>query len=385
MSQTKHPNRRLRLPKSGEQGMLDVPFLALALILTVIGLVMIFSASYVRATYEGNGPMSYFLRQAGAALGGIVAMYVLSHVNYILWKKFSKIIFLVTVGLLLAVLAFGESAGGAKRWLVIGIRFQPSEIAKFAVICVISAMVADYKEKMAEFKFGVLRVGGALALILALIALEKHLSAIMLIGFVGLVMMFAGGVKKRWILGAIALAAAFLAIYIGTMGYASDRIIAWLHPEQYPLDEGYQVIQSQYAIGSGGLFGLGFGMSRQKYLYLPFEYNDYIFAIVCEELGFVGAVGIIVLFGLLIFRGYTIAMRAPDRFSSMMAVGITTLLMIQVFLNIGVVCNLLPSTGVGLPFFSYGGTNLLMTFGEVGIMLSISRGIPDAAHRGWFY
>ena len=385
MSQRKHPDKGFRRAGTEQQGMMDVPFLVLALILTVIGLVMIFSASYVRATYEDKGPMRYFLNQAGAAVGGLVAMYAFSHLNYTVWKKFSKTIFLGTVILLLAVLVFGESAGGAKRWINIGIRFQPSEIAKFSVICTISAMVADYKDKIGQFKIGVLRVGGSLLLILLLIALEKHLSAIMLVGFVGLVMMFVGGVKKRWILGAIGLAGIFLVIYIATMGYASDRIIAWLHPEQYALDEGYQVIQSQYAIGSGGLFGLGFGMSRQKHLYLPFEYNDYIFAIVCEELGFVGAVGIIGLFALLIFRGYTIAMNARDRFSSMMAVGITTLFMVQVFLNIGVVCNLLPSTGVGLPFFSYGGTNLMMTFGEIGIMLSISRGIPDAAHRGWIY
>ena len=161
-------------------------------------------------------------------------------------------------------------------------------------------------------------------------------------------------------------------LYVSVMGYAGDRITAWLNPEADAQDKGYQVLQSQYAIGSGGLFGLGFGMGRQKHLYLPEEHNDYIFAIVCEELGLIGAVGIIILFALLIIRGYWIAMHAADRFSTMLAVGITTLLAVQVVLNMGVVSNLLPSTGVGLPFFSYGGTNLMMNLGEMGIMLSIS-------------
>jgi len=358
-----------------DRGMIDVPFLALVLLLTAIGLIMMFSASYVRAIYEDNGPMHYFIRQAGVAVLGIGAMFLISRFNaaYVCLRS-AKLVYIVTMILLIGVLLIGESAGGAKRWIKIaGQQFQPSEIAKFAVICMIAAMSTRYQEKMADWRYGVLRVGGMLLVILGLIALEKHLSAIMLIGLVSVVMMFVGGVRKRWIFAAFALAIIFFLLYVNLMGYAGDRITAWLHPEEHALDEGYQVIQSQYAIGSGGLFGLGFGMSRQKYLYLPFEYNDYIFAIVCEELGFVGALGIIILFALLVIRGYWIAMHAADRFSSMLAMGITTLLMVQVVLNIAVVCNLLPSTGVGLPFFSYGGTNLLMTFGEVGIILSISR------------
>ena len=178
--------------------------------------------------------------------------------------------------------------------------------------------------------------------------------------------------RQKFILQ-LAAAVVFLVLYVSVMGYAGDRITAWLNPEADAQDKGYQVLQSQYAIGSGGLFGLGFGMGRQKHLYLPEEHNDYIFAIVCEELGLIGAVGIIILFALLIIRGYWIAMHAADRFSTMLAVGITTLLAVQVVLNMGVVSNLLPSTGVGLPFFSYGGTNLMMNLGEMGIMLSISR------------
>ncbi len=167
---------------------------------------------------------------------------------------------------------------------------------------------------MADWRYGVLRMGGVMLLVLALVALEKHLSAIMIIGLVSMVMMYVGGTQKRWLLLAVALAAVFLVLYVSVMGYAGDRITAWLNPEADARDKGYQVLQSQYAIGSGGLFGLGFGMGRQKHLYLPEEHNDYIFAIVCEELGLIGAVGIIILFALLIIRGYWIALHAQTGF-----------------------------------------------------------------------
>lgn len=366
---------KLRRTVPDDRGMIDVPFLTLVLLLVAIGLLMMFSASYVRASYETGSAVYYFARQAGFAAGGLLAMFGASHLNCHIWQKLAKALYALSILLLLAVLVVGVSAGGAKRWVELpGIgQFQPSEVAKFALICMLAAMMAQYKEKMAEFRYGVLRIGGVVLVIVALVALEKHLSAIMIICMVSLVMMYVGGTKKRWIFLAIGIAVVFAVIYITAMGYASDRITAWLNPEADAQGKGYQVLQSQYAIGSGGLFGLGFGKGRQKHLYLPEEHNDYIFAIVCEELGFIGALGIIVLFALLIIRGYWIAMHAADRFSTLLAVGITTLLAVQVVLNMGVVSNLLPSTGVGLPFFSYGGTNLLMNLGEMGIMLSISR------------
>jgi cell division protein FtsW len=205
------------------------------------------------------------------------------------------------------------------------------------------------------------------------LALEKHLSAIMLMGMVGVVMMFVAGTKLKWLAFGAAAAALFVLIYISFMGYAGDRVTAWLHPEQDPGDTGYQILQSLYAIGSGGLFGLGFGKSRQKYLYLPFQYNDYIFSIICEELGLVGAVVIICLFCATICRGYRIALEASDRFSTVLAAGLVTLIAVQTALNLGVVTNLLPSTGIALPFFSYGGTALAVNLGQMGILLSISR------------
>ena len=365
------PNMPVRVD---DKGMLDVPFLVLILLLVSIGLLMMFSASYARAYYKTGDSVYFFVRQAGFAAFGLVAMYFASRIDCHIWQRMAKLVYAVTILLLIGVLVMGESSHGAKRWIKIaGQQFQPSEIAKFSIVCMFSAMVAQYKEKMAEFRYGVLAFVGILLPILLLVALEKHLSAIMILGLVSVNMMFTGGTKKRWLLLGIGAALVFLVIYITVMGYAGDRVTAWLDPEKDAGDTGYQIVQSQYAIGSGGLFGLGFGKGRQKYLYLPEEHNDYIFAIVCEELGFVGALGIIILFALLIIRGYWIALHAPDRFSTMLAMGLTTLLAVQVILNIGVVSNLLPSTGVALPFFSYGGTTLLMNLGEMGIILSISR------------
>ena len=195
----------------------------------------------------------------------------------------------------------------------------------------------------------------------------------MLMGMVAVVMMFVAGTRARWLLAGAGGAVVFVAVYVSLMGYAGDRISAWLHPELDPGDTGYQILQSLYAIGSGGLFGLGFGKSRQKYLYLPFQYNDYIFAVICEELGLVGALSIISLFCALILRGYWIALHAKDRFSTVLAAGLITLIAVQTVLNLGVVTNLLPSTGISLPFFSYGGTALAVNLGEMGIVAQISR------------
>ena len=272
------------------------------------------------------------------------------------------------------MLVFGQSVNGAKRWInIAGLQFQPSEIAKFALIVLFARLTKDFGQEARKFRFGVFGFGCALMGILIPLALEKHLSAIMLMGMVAVVMMYVAGTNPKWLLAGAGIAVIFLVVYVSFMGYAGDRITAWLHPEEDPGDTGYQILQSLYAIGSGGLFGLGLGKSRQKYLYLPFQYNDYIFAIICEELGLVGAVLIMVLFAALILRGYWIALRAPDKFSTVLASGLITLIAVQTVLNLGVVTNLLPSTGIALPFFSYGGTALAVNLGEMGIVLGISR------------
>ena len=215
-------------------------------------------------------------------------------------------------------------------------------------------------------------------IIAVLLYLEPHMSATLIILALGFILMTLGGTDWKYLVGLVILGCLLVAVYLLTKGYTGGRISAWLHPENDPLDKGLQVLQSQYAIGSGGLLGLGFGRGRQKYLYLPEEHNDYIFAIACEELGFVGAIGILILFALLIIRGYWIAMHARDRFSMLLAAGLTTLLALQVFLNVAVVTNLLPSTGISLPFFSYGGTALIMQLAENGIVLNVSRSITQS-------
>lgn len=357
-----------------ESGMLDLPFLVLTLLLVAVGLIMLFSASYARAYQNEGNSAYYFVRQAGFAAAGIAIMLLVSRVNYFIWYRLSMLILGASILLLILVPIAGTSENGAKRWINIGISFQPSEIAKLAVILSFASMMSTFKDKMGTFKYGVLPYIAILAVIGGLLLIEPHLSATLIIVSLGAVMMFLGGTKKRWFVIGLLLVAAAVTVFMITKGdYAMDRITAWLHPEKDPSDSGYQIIQSRYAIGSGGLTGLGFGKSRQKYLYLPEEHNDYIFAIVCEELGFVGALVVMALFVMLIIRGYWIALHARDRFAALTAAGITTLLAIQVFLNIGVVSNMLPSTGISLPFFSYGGTALLLQLFEMGIVLGISR------------
>ena len=272
-----------------------------------------------------------------------------------------------------AIPGIGVSHNGARRWIRIGVEFQPSEFAKLGVVLTFAAAMSVYRDKMKTFRYGVLPFAAILAVIAVLLYLEPHLSATVIVLLLGAVMMFLGGTRLRWFaLGALG-GGALVLLYLSTKGYASDRIMAWKNPFDYAKDEGYQIVQSLYAIGSGGLFGLGFGHSRQKYLYLPEPENDYLFAIVCEELGLVGALLVLALFVLLIVRGYWIALHARDRFGSLLTAGLTTLLALQVFFNIGVVTNFLPATGISLPFFSYGGTALVLQLAEMGIVLSVSR------------
>ena len=354
----------------------DIPFLVLTLLLLLVGLTMLYSASYAQSEYDTGYEIStkYLQKQAVCAGLGLAAMYFFSRIPAAVWYRLAWPLYGISIALLLSVLVIGQEVNGAKRWInIAGIQFQPSEVAKFTMILLFARLTVKYGPDAKKFRFGVLGFGCALLGILVPLALEKHLSAIMLMGMVAVVMMFVAGTSLKWLLAGAGAAAAFVLVYITFMGYAGDRVTAWLHPEQDPGDTGYQILQSLYAIGSGGLFGLGWGKSRQKYLYLPFQYNDYIFAIVCEELGLVGAVLIIALFAATILRGYHIALCARDRFSTVLASGLITLIAVQTLLNLGVVTNLLPSTGIALPFFSYGGTALAVNLGEMGILLSISR------------
>ncbi len=366
--------RRRRALLAGEH--VDYPFLILLIMLLAVGLTMLYSASAAQSQYDTGYTDStrYLQKQSVCAILGLAAMVALSRIPAGVWYRLAWPLYAISIVLLLSVLLFGQSVNGAKRWINIGgLQFQPSEIAKFTLILLFARLTRGFGATAREFRKGVLGFGGALLGILVPLALEKHLSAIMLMGMVAVVMMFVAGTSPKWLLAGAGAAVLFVVVYVSLMGYAGDRVTAWLHPEQDPGDTGYQILQSLYAIGSGGLFGLGFGKSRQKYLYLPFQYNDYIFAIICEELGLVGALLIIALFAVLILRGYWIALRAPDRFSTVLAAGLITLIAVQTILNLGVVTNLLPSTGIALPFFSYGGTALAVNLGEMGIVLSVSR------------
>lgn len=363
-----------------KRGPMDMPFFLLVLVILVIGVITVLSASFANAYYDNKSPTYYFGRQFIFAVLGIAAMLFISRLPVKLFRKFSLYLFAGTVFLLVMVKVpgVGITINGATRWLGIRnlITFQPSEIAKLSVVLLFANMACVYKDRMKTFRWGVLPFVGVLLILCGLVIWERHVSATAIILAVGAIMMFLGGTHLGWLLGGGGLAAAALVFIIKFTGYTSDRVNAWRDPFADRLNKGYQIIQSLYAIGSGGLLGVGIGQSRQKYLYLPYDYNDYIFSIYCEEMGFIGALLLLVLFALLIMRGYWLAMHCRDRFGSLVITGITTLLAIQVFLNIAVVTNTMPSTGISLPFFSYGGTALLLQLAEMGIVLSISRDIP---------
>lgn len=361
---------------------MDIPFLMLTLLLLGIGVIMVLSASYASAFYdlskETNGNATYyFARQLVFAVLGVGAMILASRFPLSFYRRFSFWVLGIAIVLLLAVLVIGSVSNGGKRWIIVaGISIQPSEIAKIGVILAFAKLICRYKNLMGTFKYGVMPFGVILLVIVGLLFLEPHLSASIIIITVGAIMMFIGGARLIWFVGGAIGVSGLFVLAVTVLQYSSDRISAWLDPFADTGDTGYQIVQSLYAIGSGGLFGLGLGQGRQKYLYLPEEHNDFIFSIVSEELGFIGAMLILVLFALLIVRGYWIAMHSRDRYSFLVCTGVTSLLALQVILNVAVCTNLIPCTGISLPFFSYGGSALLTQLGEMGIILSVSRDNP---------
>lgn len=359
-------------------GKLDITFLALVLILLTTGLVMLFSASYAFSYEQYGNSYKFISRQALFAAVGIAIMLVISKIDYHFWRKFAWVLYIVSIILLAVVKILPPMLKGkdVKRWIVIGpINFQPSEIAKFAVILLFASLIAANYKQMKSFKFIAFLVL-LLGIPCVLVVVEPHLSATVLIFAIGIVLLIVGGLQKRYIIGGViaGVGGGALAIATGVISYGSDRIKYWLDPWADAKNKGFQTIQSLLAIGSGGILGRGIGQSRQKYLWLPEPHNDFIFAIVCEELGLVGAVVIILFFCLLVWRGFTIAMRAQDKFGSLLALGLTFQVGLQAMLNIWVVTNTIPNTGISLPFFSYGGTSLLILLAEMGIVLSVSRG-----------
>jgi len=396
--------RDLTIEQKLARGPIDLPFLALVMLLTAIGLIMVLSASYANAMYNLNpnvtntrgDPLYYFKRQFFFALLGVAAMYIISKIDYQQFRWMS--VFVLGASIVLMLLVFtplGRSGGGARRWVKIGVRFQPSEIAKVGVVMFFAAGLSKRGSQLGPPKkwskrtftgrmaarldrVGLLELmpyALVLVVVLGIIALQKHMSAMVLVVVAAASVLFAAGISLGWFAAGGAAVGAALWLIITKTKYMTARIQIWQDPTSDLQHGGYQPWQSRIAIGSGGLLGVGLGNSQQKYAFLPEEHNDYIFAIVCEELGMVGACVIIALFALLIIRGYWLALHARDRFGTLLVVGITSLTAFQTFFNIGVVTGFLPPTGISLPFFSYGGTALAIQLAEMGMVLSVSRQI----------
>ena len=378
MAKSNLKNKRFGIIQTGK---LDITFLSLVLILLTIGLVMLFSASYAYSLEYYNNSYKFISKQALFAAVGLAVMFIFSRINYHFWQRISWIAFLGTSLILLILLVLPPMVGGmsVKRWFVIGpISFQPSEFAKFSIVVLFSTLISANQKLMKNWKF-LLVLFGILGFTCGLVVLEPHLSATILIAAIGVVLIFVGGLSGKLVAaGIISAVGAGVAMIVtqstGFISYGADRIKYWLDPWADATGAGFQTIQSLLAIGSGGILGRGIGQSRQKYLWVPEPHNDFIFSIVCEELGLIGAIVIIGLFALLVWRGFSIAMRSKDKFGSMLAIGLTFQVGLQAMLNIWVVTNTMPNTGIALPFFSYGGTSLLILLAEMGIILSVSRG-----------
>lgn len=358
---------------------IDLPFLFLVLTIVVIGLVMLFSASYPSAYYLHKGDSFYFIRkQLLFAVVGIIAMLAISRIDYNYLHKWAVPILGVSFFLLLIVLVMPAN-NGVHRWVQLGssFSFQASEITKFAIVVSFAHFINLNFNRMGTFKYGILPYLIILGPTVVLLALEPHISCTVIVVLLAAGMLFIGGVKLKWfgmVLGAIASALIYLVVFTDKLTYANNRISGWLDPFSPSAGvDTWQTRQGLYAIGSGGIWGLGLGNSRQKYLYLPEPQNDFIFSVVCEELGFIGAIIILLLFAMLIWRGMIISMKAKDKFGSLLGIGLIAQVGLQVILNIAVVTNTIPNTGISLPFFSYGGTSLLMLLAQMGIILSISR------------
>ncbi|MCI5904646.1 MAG: putative lipid II flippase FtsW [Oscillospiraceae bacterium] len=368
-------------------GPMDLPFFLIIMVLLVMGIIMMFSAGYAWAIAEGHEGTYYVKRQIGMAVVGLAGMFVVSFLDYHFYRKPVIVFGLFAVAAVLLVLCrvgpFTDPHNNSYRWIKIGSlpSFQPSEIMKLAIILLFSYLISINYSKLKQFKYGIVPFAAFLAVVVGLMAIQPHFSGTIIICAIGIIMMFVGGsnVKHLVVLGLIGVAAIVLIMVLliefKGVTYIQTRLLSWLDPfnEEASRDKTWQTRNSLIAIGSGGMFGLGLGNSRQKFLYLPESKNDFVFAVVCEELGFVGALMVIILFLLFIIRGFFIAAKAPDKFGMMLVLGLTVQIGLQALLNIAVVTNTIPNTGVSLPFFSYGGTALIMQLVQMGIILNVSR------------
>ena len=371
-----------KITKLQSTSKIDMPLFIVVLMLVALGIVMVLSASAPSALSNYDDSYLFVKKQAGAAILGFTVMFALSKINYKIYKKFYKIIYIFSIAILFTVLIpkIGIENNGARRWINVGTQIQPSEITKIGLIIAYAGYYSDPKNKLNTLWGGCIKplIGVAIP-VLILLVVQNHLSAGLVISFVMCMIIIMGGCPLKYIMGIVCAAVCAVVgalIFFRdkiTSGFRSDRIDAWLHIWENTSGTAYQTSQGLYAIGSGGLFGVGLGESKQKYLYIPEAHNDFIFAILAEELGFVGCVAVLILFSILVIRGVLIAMRAEDNFGSLVAVGITALIAIQAILNIAVVTNSIPNTGISLPFLSYGGSSLMILLGCIGILLNISK------------
>ena len=359
---------------------IDLPFCIILLVLLTVGTIMMFSASYAFAYYTQGDSYYYLVRQIVFIVIGLAAMFAMSFLNYNKFHKIAPIVLGVAYFSLLLVLVLPAGEGGVRRWIPLGMfNIQPSEIAKLAVILFFSHWASKYYNKMELPKYSILPGIIVFGTIAILLFLEPHYSGIVIIGILTVLMLYIGGMKTKYLLigGGVLLGLVLILAVTGGLSYAMSRMAGWGQALEYTDDEmwwdTYQTRNSLYAIGSGGLWGLGLGQSRQKYLYIPEPQNDFIFAVVVEELGLIGAAIILLIFALLIWRGITLSLRAKDKFGKLLGIGLTSQVGIQVVLNILVITDWLPNTGISLPFFSYGGSSLIMLLAQMGIVLSISR------------
>ena len=343
--------------------------------LVFIGIIMVFSASYIQAAFKHHDAFYFLKRNVIYAVLGFVGMMIMSRIEYTFWKKNATKIGIIAVVLLVLVLTpLGIEANGAKRWLGVGgATIQPAEIAKFACILITAKLIEKRYDNIKSFTKGVLPLLIVPGTFFILIMGQPNMSTAGTIILVVFVMLFVAGMNMKFVYTMVALGIAAFAGLVLSAPYRLDRVTSFLDPFKDPLGSGYQVIQSLYAIGSGGLFGLGLGKSKQKYFYIPEPQNDFIFAIIGEELGLIGCIVVMMLFLILVYRCIRIALKCSDIFSCMVVIGIGAQIGIQAALNIAVATSSMPATGVALPFISMGGTSLTILMGAVGIVLNISK------------
>lgn len=354
----------------------DFWIFASVILLLSLGTIMVFSSSYYFSVKQAGNSFMLLIPQLEYMILSIAVLIVTMNFDYRKWGKLSPLILMVSIGLLILVLipGVGQNRNGAQRWLGVGNKtIQPSELAKIAIIMFLSFSLSKRKEVLQLFWKGLVPYLLLIGFIAGLVIIEPHLSGTLIIVITAVVILFCAGAKISHFVVMAAPAVVGVTVAILLEPYRLDRLKAWLHPFEHQMDEGWQTVQSLLAIGSGGLFGRGLGQSMQKYLYIPEPYNDYIFAVLAEELGYVGALFVMLLFLVFIWRGIKVAMNAPDMFGSLMAIGITALIGLQFLFNVAVVTNSIPSTGISLPFFSYGGTSLIFLMFGVGVLLNISR------------